>query len=202
MARPKGDLTASMAILGLLIQQPDTTSSLRARLIREFPHGRWSRSIVHGDVPILARRGLICKVRAGARSSEDVYEATLEGRDAFKQWVSEAAKAPPPIRDAMLLWLELSDESELPEMLQAAREVEATVRAEYEAAQLRLNTERALGSFGPPDGSVWHGRMRHVVLSQLVQICGSNMLLTKRLRQTLENEGRELHAAIAGDGDE
>jgi hypothetical protein len=202
MATPKGDLTASMAILGLLIQQPDTPSQLRVRLAREFPHGRWSRSIVYGDVPNLARRRLIRKVRTGEKSSGDLWESTAKGRALFKEWVSEAAKAPSPVRDSLLLWLEHSDESELPEMLQAVGEVEEAVRAEFEAAQVRLNTERALGNLGPPDGSDWHGRMRYLVLSELVQICGQDTMRLKKLRQKLRNESRELHTEGAADRDD
>jgi DNA-binding PadR family transcriptional regulator len=201
MAPAKGDLTASMAILGLLIQQPDTPSHVRTRLVREFPHGRWSRSIAYNDVPNLARQGLVRKIRTGEKHSEDLYEATPRGIAAFKELVREAAKAPPSLRDAMQLWLEHSDESELPEMLEAVRKVEESARAEFETAQTRLNTERALGNLGPPDGSDWHGRMRHIVLSELVQICGENTMRMKRLRQKLLNQGREMHTQAMVDGD-
>jgi DNA-binding PadR family transcriptional regulator len=200
MAPAKGDLTASMAILGLLSEQSDTPSHVRARLAREFPHGRWSRSIAYNDVKNLARQGLIRRIQAGERHSEDVYEVTPEGRGALKEWVRDAAKAPPPLRDAMLLWLERSDESELPEILRVIREVEETARAEFEAAQTRLNTERALGNLGPADGSDWHGRMRDAVLSELVLICGERARRLKRLRQKLLNQSRELHPAADGDG--
>ncbi len=201
MAPAKGDLTASMAILGLLIQQPDTPSHVRTRLAREFPHGRWSRSIAYNDVRSLVRQGLIRQIRAGEKHSEDIYEVTSEGRAALKEWVSDAAKAPRPVRDAMLLWLEHSDESELPELLQVVREVEEIARAEFEAAQTRLNTERTLGNLGPADGSDWHGRMRDAVLSELVLMCGERARRLMRLRQKLLNQGRELHTQAAADGD-
>jgi DNA-binding PadR family transcriptional regulator len=201
MAPAKGDLTASMAILGLLIQQPDTPSRIRTRLACEFPHGRWSRSIAYNDVPSLARQGLIRRIREGEKRSEDIYEVTPDGRAALREWVGDAAKAPPPVRDAMLLWLEHSDESELPEILQVVHEVEEAARAEFEAAQTRLNTERALGNLGPADGSDWHGRMRDAVLSELVLMCGERARRLKRLRQKLLNHGREMHTQVAEDGD-
>ncbi len=201
MAPAKGDLTASMVILGLLIRQPDTTSRVRARLAREFPHGRWSRSVGYGDMRSLANQGLIRKVQAGERCSEDLYEATSEGRVAFKAWLSDAAKAPPSVRDAMLLWLEHSDPSEAPEILQVVREVEDAARLDFEAAQIRLNSERALGNLGPADGADWHGRMREAVLSELVRQCGENTLRMKRLRQKILNDRRGLHPQAPVDGD-
>jgi DNA-binding PadR family transcriptional regulator len=201
MAPVKGDLTASMAILGLLIQQPDMPSHVRVRLAREFPHGRWSRSIAYNDIRELAKHDLIRRIRRGERHSEDIYEATPAGRAALKEWLRDAAKAPPAVRDAMLLWLEHSDESELPEILEVVRELEGIARSEFEAAQTRLNTERALGRLGPEDGSDWHGRMRDAVLSDLVLMCGERCRRLMRLRQRLLNQGRELHARAAdGDG--
>src|ERR1700689_5053899 len=124
MARPKGDLTASMALLGLLIERPDTTANLRGRLDREFPHGRWSRSIVHGNVPSLARMGLISRIREGERPSMDVYEATPEGIVAWREWLRDSAKAPQPLRDAMLVWLEHSDPSQRPQGIRVLKEME------------------------------------------------------------------------------
>jgi DNA-binding MarR family transcriptional regulator len=200
MATPKGDLTASMAILSLLVRQAGTPSHLRMRMNREFPHGRWSRSIVHGDVPNLLRRGLIRRVGEGGRRSEDVYEATPEGVAALRGWLREAARAPRPLRDAMQLWLEHSDESELPDVIAVLRELELDARADFEAAQIRLNTERALGRLGPADGSDWHGRVRDAVLGDLVATCGHRVMQLKRLRRKIENEGRDLHREVDRDG--
>ncbi len=193
MATPKGDLTASIAILSLLIQQPDMPLNLRARLDREFPHGRWSRSIVHGDVPNLARMGLICRVQTGEKKSMDVYEATPKGITACKEWLRDAAKAVPPLRDAMLLWLEHSDESERPALIEALKELETDAQREFEWAQVRLNSERALGRLGPVDGSDWRGHMRDVTLSELVSVWGERVLRLKRIRRKIQNDGRELH---------
>jgi hypothetical protein len=188
-----------MAILGLLIQQPDTPSGVKDRLSQEFPHGRWSRNIVYGNMPKLARRGLICRVQEGEEG--DLWKATQRGAAEFKKWLSRAAAAPPPRRDPRLLWLEHSDESEQPEMLRVVRAVEATVRAEFAAAQTRLNTERAAGSFGPSDGSDWQGRMHYAVLKLEVLGCGARLLEMKKLIETIENKGIELHSETEVDGD-
>src|SRR5450759_3173227 len=53
-----GELSASMAILCLVVQQPDTVASVGLRLTETFPHARWSRNAAHGNLPSLAKQGL------------------------------------------------------------------------------------------------------------------------------------------------
>jgi DNA-binding PadR family transcriptional regulator len=201
MAQPRGDLTASMAVLGLLIKRPDSPSRLKLRLVEEFPHGRWSRGIAYNDMKSLARRGLVHRVQVGGRPSEDIYAPTSEGIAAFREFIRDAAAAPPALRDAMQLWLEHSDETELPAILDVLSDLEKDAQAEYEAAQTRLNTERALGNLGPPDGSDWHGSMREMVLSDQASMCGRNAVRLKKLRMSLQNKRREVHAQEPVDGD-
>ncbi len=201
MAQHKHNLTATMAILGLIIQQPDTTRHVRDRLAREYPHGRWSRSIAHNNVKSLAERGLIRKIRDGQKTSDDLYEATPEGIASFKAWLSHAAKEPAPVRDAMQLWLEHSDESDLPEIIRVVKEVEEAARTEFKDAQTRLASERIQGRLGPPDGSDWGGRIREAVLNETILRCGHQVLRLKNLRATLENPQQGLHTEVAADGD-
>ncbi len=201
MAQPKGDLTASMAIIGLLMRRPDSASRIKIRLVEEYPHGRWSRGVAYNDMKSLARRGLIRRVHVADRRSEDVYEPAPEGIAAFREFIRDAAGAPPALRDAMLLWLEHSDESELPAILDVISDLEETARAEFEAAQTRLNTERRLGNLGPSDGSDWHGSMRELVLAEQTKTCLNHALRLQKLRVRLQNTRRELHVQESGDGD-
>jgi hypothetical protein len=73
----KGDLSSTMAILGLLIQRPDSINGVKLRLTDRFPSAGWSRSIAHGAVPSLVERGFVRMARSGAEHSLDLYEATL-----------------------------------------------------------------------------------------------------------------------------
>jgi hypothetical protein len=46
-----GEMSASMAVLCLLVDKsPDTTSSLGVRLAKQFPDARWSRSVAHNNM--------------------------------------------------------------------------------------------------------------------------------------------------------
>lgn len=201
MTAQKGNLTASMAILGLLIQQPDTTTSIKKRLDREYPHGRWARSIAHNNIKNLANHGLICRIQRGRIASEDLYEATPEGIAAFRALLSKAAKEPPAVRDALQLWVANADESELPEILKVVKELEEIARAEYSAAMSLQSIERNLGNFGPLDGSDWNGRKHEALLDERVMRCGQQALRLKKLREKLQNKDQGLHAPAAENGD-
>lgn len=190
-----------MAILGLLIREPDTTRRIGTRLVREYPHGRWSRSIAHNNIKNLAKNGLIRKIRDGRTASEHLYEVTPEGIAAFRAVLSETAKKRSPVRDAMQLWLEHSDESERPEIIQVIKEIEKTARAEYEAAKVRLNTEEKFGNFGPLDGSDWNGLIRAAVLKELMLRAGHEALRLMRLREALQSRGQGLHVQTEENGD-
>jgi hypothetical protein len=200
MAPVKGDLTASMVVLGLLIQRPDTPARMRNRLDEEVPHGRWSRATAYNNVRSLARQGYIRKVKAGRQSSEDLWEPTQTGVAAFMEYLRDAANAPPALRDAMLLWLEHSEESELPALLAVVQQLEVTAKAEFTAATRHLTAERERGNLGPADGSDWRGRVREMVLSDMALMWGQKALRFKKLGEKLTGEGRELHAEERGGG--
>jgi DNA-binding PadR family transcriptional regulator len=200
MAVPKGDLTASMAILGLLVSRPDTASGLQRRLAREYPHGRWSRSIAYGDVQNLVKRGLIRKVKRGEQESEHVYEASPSGLAALKAELRAAASTLAPMREALHLWLEHSSEADMPEILNVIEELEEAARAEYAEASARLTRERAIGRLGPPDGSNWQGRMRDAVLSHAALHYGQEARGFRILREKILNHHRERHERLPDDG--
>lgn len=200
MPGPRGDLPAIMAVLALLLRGPDSQANLKIRFEREFPHGDWSRSIVHSSLTSLVEQGFAALVQTGAKPSENVYEATGKGITAFREWLREIARQPPPLREPMQVWLEHSTEDELPDLLQAIREREETARAEFRAAQIHLNSERILGRLGPSDGSDWQGTVRNAVLSELVMIHGQRAVRFKKLRGRLM-QGRERHSPIPPDDD-
>jgi DNA-binding PadR family transcriptional regulator len=201
MPPAKGDLSALMAILSLLVGGPESRSGIRSRLRREFPSGNWSRSIVDSSLPSLLEKGSVVLVGSGEEPSEEIYEASARGVDEFREWMRGSARAPLPLRDSFLLWIEHSTEAELPSLIQAAREMEEAAKAEFDEARRRLNSERVLGNLGPPDGSDWTGRMRYAVLSETVVIWHQRAARLKSLRLRL-SQGYSKHAEIPVDDDE
>lgn len=137
-----GDATASMAILGLLIQQPDTISGVGVRLTETFPTASWSRSIAHNGIPSLKKQGLVRLVEEGAKASLGRYEATPQGADAFRGWLRASLAVPLALLDALQLKLGLAGDEDLPYLALAVKEQEEVSARQSEAAQLRLNQAR------------------------------------------------------------
>jgi DNA-binding PadR family transcriptional regulator len=189
---PKGDLTPSMAVLGLLCDRPDSASRIAVRLEERYPHGRWAKTTNYAIFLELAKRGAIEKVRSGTTAPDDIYKTTSLGATEFKEWLREAVKAPPRIRDPTQAWVQHSDESELREIIQAIGRMQKRWRVEYEKAQERLKNELKLGSLGPSDGSDWPGRARHAVLEDTVRMCLQQVKRCMALQARLEN--REMHS--------
>jgi DNA-binding PadR family transcriptional regulator len=181
-----GDLSASMAILGLVIQEPDTAAGVGARLVERFPRARWSRSVAHNDLPSLARQGLVLLVERGAKPSLDRYEATPAGVEQFREWLRASSMAPPMLRDALSAKLAFSEEPDLPGLLEAIREEERICVAEFEDAQMRLNAARRLGQLGPANGSDWAGRVQSAVMTDEAMMWGQRAKRLQCLRQELE----------------
>lgn len=191
---PKGDLTPSMAVLGLLCDRPDSASRIAVRLEERYPHGRWARTTNYAIFLELARRGAIEKVRSGTTAPDDIYKTTSLGATEFMEWLREAVKAPPRIRDPTQAWMQHSAESELSEIIQAIERMQKRWRVEYEKAQERLKTELKLGRLGLSDGSDWPGRARYAVLEDTVRMCGLEVKRCMALQARLEN--REMHSEI------
>jgi DNA-binding PadR family transcriptional regulator len=190
MAPAKGNLTANMAVLGLIIKRPDNAAHVRVRLDQEYPHEQWSRSIAYNNIKDLAEKGWISKVSTGPQKSEDIYEPTDEGLSEFKRWAAEAAKAPPASRDGLMRWLEHADESELPEMVAVLRALEDIASTERDATQLQLNQERRRGVFGPADGSDFRGLMRYTVQSLRVTTLTNRASQLKQIALNIQKKGR------------
>jgi hypothetical protein len=79
-------LPGSMAVLGLVIEQPnDTVSHIGHCLGQRFTRARFARSTAHSSLPRLAHSGRVRRthLERGNDRSLDRYEATTEGMEAF-----------------------------------------------------------------------------------------------------------------------
>jgi hypothetical protein len=93
-------LPASMAILGLLVEQPDTAAGLGLRLTEVFPRARWSRNVVHNNTPSLVKQGLVLSTK-GPEPAFDRFEVTKRGMARFREWVNQSMALPPILRDGL-----------------------------------------------------------------------------------------------------
>jgi DNA-binding PadR family transcriptional regulator len=203
MAPPrKGDLTASMAILGLVVQKTDTVNSLGARLVERFPHAQWSRSVAHNSLPSLEKQGLVRLVEHGAERALDRYEATGAGIDEFRDWLRASSAAPLALRDAVHAKLELAEEEDVPDLIAAIREEEEACAREFAAASSRLNVEWRFKRIGPagvagsePGALDLRGRVKRALMTDEAMLWGMRARRLRRLRRELEDtveDGEEL----------
>lgn len=197
MPPPKGELTATKAILGLFVAEPSTCQNIKTRLRSEYPTAKWSPSIVNITIPALVKQGLIVMLSEGSKPSEHFYKATEKGIDEFARWLTETLPGPAPLRDSFLVWLANSTEESLPRMLTIARKQEIAAEAELLKAQQRLNNERSLGGLDPAE---WSGRARYTVLSLMVLTWNFRVEFAKSMRLNL-TQGHNRHMRLPDDDD-
>ncbi len=184
--RRTGELTASIAMLGLLVQQPDTIASLAGRLAERFPNECWSRSSVHKNMPSLLSRGLVRANRPGSGMIE-LYEVTEAGFEQFREWLRRSSEELPALRDAVRARLELAEQDDLPMLLQAINEETAICIEQYETLRARYATECRLGRMGSGVNQDFRSRVRAALLVDEIILWGSRVKRLQRLRRELED---------------
>lgn len=201
-----GEMSASMAVLCLLVESPDTTASLGVRLVKQFPDARWSRSAAHNNMESLAKQGFISLVKKGppGRSSLDSYEATHEGVTQARRWIRESAVIPPVLRDSLQAKLEFSrEEEDLLGLLETVREEEDAYARRYAEAHRgdvrARQARRRLRARGKRASLV--DLMRDVKLSDEAAVWGLMVKRLERLRENLEDALDELQGPASGPAD-
>jgi DNA-binding PadR family transcriptional regulator len=197
--RRTGELTASIAMLGLLVQQPDTIASLAGRLAERFPNECWSRSSVHKNMPSLVGRGLVQPTRLGEGTVE-LYEVTEEGFEQFREWLRRSSEELPALRDAVRARVELAEADDLPMLLQAINEETAICIEQYETLRGRYAMECRLGRLGSDGDRDFRTRVRGALLVDEIILWGSRIKRLQRLRRELEGPQEEVELPARAPG--
>lgn len=140
-----GELPGSMAVLGIVIEQPnETVSHVRYCLGQRFSRSRFARSTAHSSLPRLAHLGRVRRTHLapGRDRSLDRYEATTKGIEAFHAWMFELPSAAPALREAMYGRIELCQAQDLPRLIEMVRREEALSDDLYRQATWRLRKQR------------------------------------------------------------
>jgi hypothetical protein len=137
------DLPAHMAVLGLVIEQPNQTVSHIAQALDErFQRARFVQSTAHGTLPQMARGRSVrvrCTYRApGDERSMDRYAPTERGLKIFHAWMFQPPGGVPAIREALYGRIELARLAHLPRLISIAREEERIATDLYAAASERV----------------------------------------------------------------
>jgi DNA-binding PadR family transcriptional regulator len=181
-----------MAILGLLVERPDTGAGLGLRLNEVFPRARWPRNVVHGNMPSLLKQGLVRLVAKGQEPALDRYEATERGIARFRAWVRQSTTLPPVLRDGLQGRLRFVEREELASLVGTVRDCEAACSLEYAAAHGRLKSARRLARRPGEAQPDWRSKLR------LIQV-GDEAMLWGMMVRRLQHLGDELEALLGDD---
>ncbi len=190
-----GDLSASMAVLGLVVEQPDTVASVGVRLGERFPRAHFSRNAAHNNLPSLVRQGFVRVVAEGPEPSLDRYEATSEGIVHFQKWVRGSAAVPPALRDALQGKLEFSTRDDLLGLLETVCEEEDACAREYAVAHRHANVARRFRHRLPRRQMDLSERLRGIQIVDEANLWSLMTQRLRRLREELEELLEEIEAA-------
>lgn len=199
MSTRKGDLSASMAILGLLVQQPDTAAGIGIRLVELFPRAHWSRTTVHNNLPSLLGQGLVRLVEKGSEPSLSRYEPTTAGAGRFRAWLHQSTTLSPTVRDALQGRMAFVERDELASLIEMVRQSEDAYRMEFAAAQGRVKT--ITRSMRRSRGTVdWRAKLQFIQSGDEAMLLGLMLRRLQRLGDELETLLEECSAAGRGRG--
>lgn len=150
MAKPtSAELPASMAILGLLMEESNlTVADVAQRLDERFPESRFDRTTAYNALPQMARGGQsrprVRCTHQGRERTADRYELTRGGIESFQAWMYAIPDpGTPTLREALYGRIELCTLEDLPELIRIAREEALIAKDLYSNAttQLKLHKE-------------------------------------------------------------
>jgi DNA-binding PadR family transcriptional regulator len=137
------ELSASKAVLGLVIERPDTAASIRIRIEQGFPDAHWSSTATENNLKSLVRQGCVRVVEEGRKPGMTRYEATQKGIAHFRRWIRGAAE-PLVMRDTLQGKLAFSEPEDLGEMVGALRLEKQACELEYMEAHKCVGEAREL----------------------------------------------------------
>ncbi len=187
MRARRGELSASAAVLSLLIEQPDSIAGLTRRLPERFPQAGFGRNAPHKVFPSLQRQGLIRVVDRGRLRSLDRYAATRDGHESFRESLRASSAAVPVVRDALRARLEhVDDEDELREVIAAICEQEEICVTEYLAARKRFRASTRAHGSGERGEECLRDLVGRALLIDEAVLWGSRATRLKRMREGLQ----------------
>ena len=92
------NITPQIAVLSLVVQEPDTVAGVSRRLKEQFPAARFPESSAHNNMRSLAATGHIRLVEEGTEPPFS-YEATVAGDELSRKWIWRST--PPMMRDPL-----------------------------------------------------------------------------------------------------
>jgi DNA-binding PadR family transcriptional regulator len=187
-------LSAGEAVLGLVIEQPDSASRLGQRLVERFRSAQFTRSTGHNALSRLARQGLVRVVLEDRSIEEPRYEATPQGVEHFRAWLRASCAAAPALREELQAKVEFCTPEDLPRLIEAICAEERACAGMFAAAQGRLSAAELVAPRHTTEAERWSALTRRTVLRDEAAMWGMRFKRLERLRARLE----ELHEEAGG----
>jgi len=176
-------ITPRIAVLSLVVRQPDTVAGIGRRLKEEFPAARFPESSAHNNMRSLAESGYLRLVEEGTEPSLNRYEATAAGDELSRRWVLRAS-LPPMMRDPLQGKLAFVGPEQVAALIQLVRKEERAFTVEYDQVQSRwLRHKRFREGLTEIDG---HAELQAIRLKDEVELLGMMVLRRKKVRTELE----------------
>ncbi len=182
-------LSAGEAVLGLVIEQPDSASRLGSRLVERFRSAQFTRSTAHNALSRLARQGLVQVVPDEDGPEEHRYEATPLGVEHFRAWLRACTAAAPALREELHAKVEFCTAADLPQLIDAICAEERACASMFAAAQGRLSEAELVAPRCSTAQQRWSALARRAVLRDEAALWGTRFKRLERLRARLEELG-------------
>jgi DNA-binding PadR family transcriptional regulator len=187
-----------MAVLGLVVEEPEDASYVAQRLSERFRPARFAASTAHMTLPRLEAQGFVRRVPSRVRkdSPHGRYEATKAGIDCFRRWLRTVPPGLPALREALHARIHLSQPEDLGRVIEITDRERRACERECAAARGRLAEARQVARFKRTDGD-WSALVREVVMADEVVIWAYRAARLERLHARLE----ELRRWIPDEGE-
>jgi DNA-binding PadR family transcriptional regulator len=177
-------MSAKIAVLGLVIEEPSPAHRLTAKLRQRLSSAEFVDSNVYSALTRLEREGLVAR----AHETPSAYEATEEGVRHFEQWLFASSSAP-PLRDELHLKIALCQPRNLPRMIELVYGQELVCLGRVQ--ELKRSFER----IRPPDPSRWSGLVLVMVRDAELAFWEARLGWLQGVRESLENMSAEFQGA-------
>ncbi len=177
-------MSAKIAVLGLVIEEPSPPHRLTAKLRQRLSSAEFVDSNVYSALNRLEREGLV-----RSDETDGGYEATEEGVRHFEQWLFASSSAP-PLRDELHMKIALCQPHNLPRMIELVYGQEVVCLARVQ--ELKRSFEKLHAS----DPSRWGGMVLVLVRDAELAFWEARLSWLQGVRDSLEHMG----AAYEGSG--
>jgi DNA-binding PadR family transcriptional regulator len=200
-------MSAKIAVLGLVIEEPGPAYRLTAKLRQRLASAGFVDSNVYSALTRLEREGLIRGVKVhsadgepGAASAKKSpasgsesqhFEATPAGVRCFEEWLLESTVTP-PLRDELHMKIALCQPRNVPRMVDLLYGQELVCIARVR--ELRASYEKAQ----PPEPHRWQGLVMVLMRDAEISFWESRIAWLQGLRASLEQVRDSFESASRG----